>query len=167
MPNHPVPIERKRLLGNPGHRPLPSQLDTISLPAGKVSPLRPLGSAGLKLWNDVFSAAETWISPQSDTQLLQLVCEQLDRRTALLRLLEEEGFDRSTHMTVLDLEKQIASNLGTLGLTPTDRSRLGVAEVHKSSKLDEMLEKRARRDVKSSEAKSADSSSLLEENHDI
>ena len=166
MPNHPVPLERKRRLGNPGHRPLPSQLETISLPGGKVPPLRPLGPAGLTLWNDVFSVAETWISSKSDTQLLQMVCEQLDRRTALLRLLEE-GFDRSTHMTVLDLEKQIASNLGTLGLTPTDRSRLGVAEVHKSSKLDEMLEKRARRNVKSSEAKSVDSSSLLGENYDI
>jgi len=167
MPNRAVPIERKRRLGNPGHRPLPSQLETISLPAGTVPPLRPLGPAGLKLWSDVFSAGETWISPQSDTQLLQMACEQLDRRASLLALLGEVGFNRSDHMTVLDLEKQIASNLGTLGLTPTDRSRLGVAEIHKSSKLEEMLEKRARRDVKSSPAKSVDSSSLLEENHDI
>lgn len=167
MPNRPMPIERKRRLGNPGHRLLPSQVDMISLPAGWVPPLRPLGPAGLKLWSDVFSAGETWISPQSDAQLLQMACEQVDRRAALLALLEEEGFNRSTHMTVLDLEKQIASNLGTLGLTPTDRSRLGVAEVQKSSKLDEMLEKRAWRDVKSSPARSVDSSSLKKEKYDI
>lgn len=148
MPNHPVPLERKRRLGNPGHRPLPSQLDMMSLPAGTIPPLRPLGPAGLKLWSDVFSAGETWISPQSDTQLLQMVCEQIDRRTELLEQLDEARFERPFHMTILDLEKQISSNLGLLGLTPTDRTRMGVAEVQKNNKLEEMLQRRAQRETR-------------------
>ena len=120
----------------------------MSLPAGTIPPLRPLGPAGLKLWSDVFSAGETWISPQSDTQLLQMVCEQIDRRTELLEQLDEARFERPFHMTILDLEKQIASNLGLLGLTPTDRTRMGVAEVQKNNKLEEMLQRRAQRETR-------------------
>ena len=91
------------------------------------------------------------------------------QKTGQRETLETESLDYrlgsvSAHLKVGQF---LASNLGTLGLTPTDRSRLGVAEIHKSSKLEKMLEKRARRDVKSSPAKSVDSSSLLEENHDI
>jgi hypothetical protein len=45
-----------------------------------------------------------------------------------------------------ELEKSIYSNLSLLGFTPTDRSRLGVAEVKKMSKLEELLTKKANRE---------------------
>ena len=77
-----------------------------------------------------------------------MVCEQIDRRTELLEQLDEARFERPIHMTILDLEKQIASNLGLLGLTPTDRTRMGVAEVQKNNKLEEMLQRRAQRETR-------------------
>jgi hypothetical protein len=40
----------------------------------------------------------------------------------------------------------IQSGLGLLGFTPTDRSRLGVAEVKAKSKLEELMERRANRE---------------------
>ena len=77
-----------------------------------------------------------------------MVCEQIDRRTELLEQLDKAGFERPIHMTILDLEKQISSNLGLLGLTPTDRTRMGVAEVQKNNKLEEMLQRRAQRETR-------------------
>ena len=44
-------------------------------------------------------------------------------------------------MSINDLEKLISSNLGLLGLSPSDRSRLGVAEVKAGSQLEEMIQR--------------------------
>ena len=49
--------------------------------------------------------------------------------------------DKNLLMRLAELEKQIASNLGMLGFTPTDRSRLGLAEIKAKSKLQELMEK--------------------------
>jgi hypothetical protein len=40
-----------------------------------------------------------------------------------------------------DLENMISSNMGKLGLTPADRTKLGYAEVKARSKLEELQEK--------------------------
>lgn len=44
-----------------------------------------------------------------------------------------------------ELEKRIAAWLAALGLTPADRSRLGVAEVKARSKLEALRDRRASR----------------------
>jgi len=54
--------------------------------------------------------------------------------------------DRKVNMSLLETEKMIQSGLSLLGFTPTDRSRLGVAEVKAKSKLEQMMEARANRD---------------------
>ena len=43
-------------------------------------------------------------------------------------------------------EKLIQSSLSLLGFTPSDRSKLGVAEVKAKSKLEELMERRANRE---------------------
>jgi hypothetical protein len=40
-----------------------------------------------------------------------------------------------------DLENMISVNMGKLGLTPADRTKLGYAEVKARSKLEELQEK--------------------------
>ena len=40
-----------------------------------------------------------------------------------------------------DLEVMIANNMGRLGLTPADRTKLGYAEVKARSKLEELQDK--------------------------
>jgi len=45
-------------------------------------------------------------------------------------------------MSINDIEKLISSNLGLLGFTPIDRSRLGVAEVKATSKIEELIARR-------------------------
>jgi hypothetical protein len=37
-----------------------------------------------------------------------------------------------------NLDKQLVSNLSLLGFSPTDRSRLGIAEVKRQTKLEEL-----------------------------
>jgi hypothetical protein len=45
-----------------------------------------------------------------------------------------------------DLEVMISNNMGKLGLTPADRTKLGYAEVKARSKLEELQEKWAKND---------------------
>jgi hypothetical protein len=146
MPNPPKPIEQKRLLGNPGKRAIPGEESTITLFSGKVEPLFPLGEAGQKLWDSVFNDGELWISPRTDVAWLQVVCELLDRREVLKQGWMADPADRKLNMSLLETEKLLQSGLGLLGFTPTDRSRLGVAEVKAKSKLEELMERRANRE---------------------
>ena len=48
-------------------------------------------------------------------------------------------------MSLLETEKLIQSSLSLLGFTPSDRSRLGLAEVKAKSKLEELMDRRAAR----------------------
>lgn len=141
MPNPPKPIEQKRKLGNPGRRPLPDEQTTIALPSGYVDPPRPLEFAGQQLWDAAFKHGGTWISSNTDVPLLLLTCEQLDRREELRSQLAE-GMDRQLIMSINETEKLISSNLGLLGFSPADRTRLGLAEVKTQSKLQELMAKK-------------------------
>jgi hypothetical protein len=70
-----------------------------------------------------------------------MVCEQVDERVALrIRVLRDSN--RDDRKALRDLDKQVIGSLSLLGFTPTDRSRLGLAEVKAASKLEEL---RARR----------------------
>ena len=146
MPNPPKPIEQKRLLGNPGKRAMPDSESTVTLYTGRREPLFPLGEAGQKLWDSVFSEGELWVSPRTDVAWLQVVCELLDRREVLKQEWMADPADRKVNMSLLETEKLLQSGLGLLGFTPTDRSRLGVAEVKAKSKLEELMERRANRE---------------------
>ena len=147
MANPAKPLEVKRALGNPGRRPLPDVQATVSLPAGRVEPHQPLDWAGLLLWNRVFNAGQTWISPQTDVELLLLTCKQLDRQVVLERQFVERPDDYHVHRQLLDLEAAIVSNLGKLGLTVDARSKLGLAEIKAESKLEALKRRQVEREV--------------------
>jgi hypothetical protein len=140
------PIEQKRLLGNPGRRPLPDtatlqQLEPIS---SIPQPPRQLFEAGQQLWDRVWESGLTWISPHSDIELLMMTCEQIDERIKLRTSVWNNN--RSDERKALRaLDREIVNNLSLLGFSPADRSRLGVAEVKKQSKLEEIIAKREAR----------------------
>lgn len=135
MPNPAKPVEVKRLTGNPGKKALKEP--TQYIPGGYVEPMRPLEFAGLQLWRSAMTVGEQWLGRNTDTQLLLLTCEQLDRRQELIAKIAETQEWR-LYRALHDLEKLIASNLGVLGFTPSDRTRLGLAEVKTVSKLQEL-----------------------------
>jgi hypothetical protein len=130
------PAELKKLIGNPGRRPLPKA--ELHLETGWVEPIRPLDFSGKQLWDSVFKHGELWISSRTDIQILQMTCEQLDRRDSLMALVPDMPNDRALNMNLNELEKAITANLGRLGFTPADRSRLGFTIAKTESKLEQL-----------------------------
>jgi hypothetical protein len=138
----PKPIEQKRLTGNPGKRPLPQEGSLVLLPSMYEipEPPRPIVTEAAKaLWNRTWSMGQTWLSPQTDIELLLMTCEMVDERWNLrIKVLQDSRPEERKGLR--DLERQLVANLSLLGFTPTDRSRLGVAEVKKISKLEALRE---------------------------
>jgi len=103
-------------------------------------PLRRLGDSGLALWNRTWQMGQVWLSANTDIELLQMTCEQLDERDLLLEYVFENTdncrFERSA---LRELDKSIRTNLSLMGFTPTDRMKLGVAEVKRMSLIEEMM----------------------------
>jgi hypothetical protein len=137
------PLEQKKKLGNPGKRPIPKSQDLQQLPSitDIPSPPRPLLQPGLELWTRIWGTGAQWISPQSDLEILIMTCELVDERWNL-RIKVMQTDDSRMRRGLRDLDRQIISNLSLLGFTPSDRARLGVAEVKVRSKLEELMAKR-------------------------
>jgi hypothetical protein len=141
------PIEQKRLIGNPGKRALPEQSAIMLIPQASQTPepARPLLKYGQELWDRVWEAGINWISPNTDLEILLMTCEMIDERWNLrVRVMTDNN--SKDRRGLREIDRQIVSNLGLLGFTPSDRSRLGVAEVKKMSKLEELIAKKANRE---------------------
>jgi hypothetical protein len=138
------PIEQKRMLGNPGKRALPSNAIEIAMVTKTPQPTRPLLKYGQELWDKVWGMGATWISPNTDSELLLMTCEMIDERWNL-RVKVMQTDDARLRRGLRELDRQIVSNLSLLGFSPADRSRLGVAEVKAASKLEELMLRKAKR----------------------
>lgn len=138
----PKPIEQKRALGNPGKRALPdkNEIQILEQVEETPEPPRPLLKYGQDLWNRIWSVGATWVSNKTDIELLVMTCEMVDERWNLrAKVMRDE--DPADRRGLRELDRQIVSNLSLLGFTPSDRARLGVAEVKTKSKLQEMMER--------------------------
>jgi hypothetical protein len=134
------PTERTRALGDPGHRGLAPVDQVPTLPAAKATPKppRPLKASGSKLWERAWRDAITWLSPDSDIELLLIVCELLDERDALRKRVMANASSPDIwrdRAGLRALDKQVIDGLALLGFSPTDRARLGVAEVKQEDEL--------------------------------
>jgi hypothetical protein len=143
MPNPPKPTEIKRKLGNPGKQKLPDKNKVILLPAvSKIpEPERQLFDAGMALWQRVWNMGQTWISQNTDQELLLMTCELIDERVRLRTLVWNNPDAWRERKALRDLDSSIIRNLSLLGFTPVDRTRMGVAEVKARSKLEELRER--------------------------
>jgi hypothetical protein len=141
------PLEQKRLLGNPGKRALPDEgtIALIPMATSTPEPTRPLLKYGRELWDKVWDTGINWISPNTDTELLLMTCEMIDERWNLrVRVMTDN--DPKDRRGLRELDRAIVSNLSLLGFSPSDRSRLGIAEVKKMSKLEELMARKAQRE---------------------
>ena len=143
----PKPNELKRLLGNPGQRPLPDLNNITHLPMAREIPAPPenLGELGLKFWNRAWGMAVTWLSPASDIDAIENAAKLADATEAA----------RNRYMATLEpndgrayvaINKAYTDALTSLGFDPVSRSRLGVAEVRAATSIDRLLERRERRE---------------------
>jgi len=131
------PTEIKRKLGNPGKRALPdsNQIQLLEPIFGIPDPARPLLKYGREFWDKVWGAGLSWISPNTDSEILLMTCELVDERWNL-RVKVMQNNDWRERRALRELDSRIISNLSLLGFTPADRSRLGVAEVKAISKME-------------------------------
>ena len=142
----PRPTELKRLLGNPGRRPLPDLDNITHLPMIKVKPPYPenLGEAGKKFWDRVWDMAITWLSPNSDIDTVENASRLADATEAARAryMATTEPADAKAYVAI---NKAYTDALTSLGLDPISRSRLGVAEVRAATSIDKLLERRQNR----------------------
>lgn len=155
----PMPVEKKRLLGNPGHQKLPAAVQGIA-PAVKIpKPSRALQSAlGRRIWRRVWSRAWPWLSEATDLEILTRLVENYEFREQIRETLVKESLtsrgsmgQRVQHPLLRQLnqtERLIISLEQHCGLTPADRSRLGMVEIAAASKLDDLNQRRADRQAR-------------------
>lgn len=144
----PKPLEQKRRTGrtpttDSGGRPLPKVAEVVTLPMALGVPDCPsdLGLEGRALWEKAWSAAITWLSPDSDWHEVVEACSLADDVAAARRRYRATT-DPGDARAVVALSKSLTEALSVLGFNPTSRSRLGVAEVKRASALDELLNRR-------------------------
>jgi hypothetical protein len=137
------PTEIKRKLGNPGKRALPdkSVVQYLEPVVSVPDPARPLLKYGREFWDKVWGSGLSWISANTDAELLLMTCELVDERWNL-RVRVMQSNDWRERRALRELDDRIIRNLSLLGFTPADRSKLGVAEVKAISKM-EALKRRA------------------------
>ena len=147
------PIEQKRLLGNPGRRALPNPMTVVTLPQGAMpgSPPDSLGEAGREVWSIVVGHAARWIAP-TDVPQLERLARAYDDLELLDAAIARDGFTLRTDkgyaylnpdVSTRDrLEDRVTKLSGRFGLTPADRSVLGLAEVRVASDLASLVAKR-------------------------
>ena len=152
MPNPPVPTERKRSRGNPGKRALPEATNTIALaPLTAEDAPSGLDAGGLQAWSRM-TASCPWLG-ESDKEMMLMLCEKVDRRDQIVEELARSQFllvnetTGAVHPNPLvgmlsTLESDLVKMLSLLGMTPTDRTRLGLAEVKAQSTLERLRQQR-------------------------
>jgi P27 family predicted phage terminase small subunit len=149
----PKPTEVKRRAGNPGKRPLAEPLAIVPAANGIPTPPMPLDRAGAALWSQIWSEASDWLAP-SDVPLVALLAQFADERDRWLAHATEEGVTHTTrhgairvHPGIAEarrLEASMITCLSLLGLSPSDRSRLGLSEVRRMSSIADLLSRRQR-----------------------
>jgi P27 family predicted phage terminase small subunit len=125
-------------------------------------PPKGLKKPGRTMWERVWNAGKTWLSPQTDYDILERLARAHDEEEMLRARLRKDG-----HFTVGSTGQIVShpavAQLRTLelhmtrweslcGLNPSDRSRLGLAEVKKVSALESFLSKQNGRTYGSSSA---------------
>ena len=92
------------------------------------------------MWDRIWPSGGSWIAPSTDIELVQMACEAMDERVSL-RVAVLRGSEWRDRVALRTLEGDLRHMLSALGLTPTDRSRLGVAEVRAQSVLEGLRER--------------------------
>ena len=140
----PIPLETKRLRGTlRADRTLPHDITAIAPVVIVPSKLGDERTGVEMLQRILDDGASTWIGP-TDMAMAEAFVRLWDD-AANLRAKLARRFNRDTWNAYRDATKGYISCLSALGLDPSARGRLGVAEVRKQSKLEELRERRESR----------------------
>lgn len=140
MTGKPIPNEIKQRRGTlRADRVLSPSLSGELVQGDYPEPPEGLGELGRAVWGQVLTEASLWVSFNLDTFLLGIVCDQFEERAALRQLVIDQPEQPRLRIALRELDKALVSNLASLGLTPTDRARLGFVQVKKENKLEQLL----------------------------
>jgi P27 family predicted phage terminase small subunit len=150
------PIERKRLNGrtpttDSGGRKLPAVREVIVKTTGTPAPPPGLGARGAAEWASIWRAGSAWLAPAQDYAWVEIVARAWDDIEGFRAKVQADGLIQKGSMgqviahpliaSIRQAEAQIMKALSVLGFSPTDRARLGLAEIKRVSKLQEMMSK--------------------------
>jgi P27 family predicted phage terminase small subunit len=153
MTRRRIPTEQKRLTGrspgrDAGGRPLPAPVTVLPAPDSIPPPPAQLCASGRRHWERIWNQARAWLC-EVDAGAAERYCGLFDIRDVMLETVVAEGFtvkgstgQPTAHPLLQRIEATNAELRlleGRLGLDPSSRSALGVAEVRKISKLTEMM----------------------------
>jgi P27 family predicted phage terminase small subunit len=119
-------------------------------------PAEPSGfdSVASLVWSQLWRAGRKHLSNDSDFVLMALLCSKIAERTQLADWLAEDFSRRFyetangqivSHPAVKQIDQydaQITSWLSMLGFSPSDRARLGLAEVRIADALDQFRQRK-------------------------
>jgi P27 family predicted phage terminase small subunit len=110
-----------------------------------------LGDAGSDMFRRI-TAGAAWLA-ETDMPTLELLCEKVDRREQMkaqlavtdLVLFTDKSYAYPNPLVGMlsTIEGEIAKLFSALGLTPTDRTRMGLAEVKARNAFEDFLAKKA------------------------
>ena len=148
----PKPIEQKRLEGNLGKRKLPDPVAILPVPMDQIPrPPKGLKPPGRNVWRRLWRIGRAWLSEDTNYDIMVRLCEAHNEREALKQIIEDEGYTVRGAMggmvsnpaatQLRQLEALMTRWESECGFTPVSRTRLGLAEVQRVSKLDAFLSK--------------------------
>ena len=137
----PTPAELKVRRGNPGKRALPAPLTVIGN-LSRADDLPALATGEEMLQHVLDHGGKDWIGP---TDVSAHVAVSLWNAWRLAETKWTDTGELDDFKQFKGLTEELNRCLGKLGLTPTDRSSLGLAHVKAKSKLEEMRERRRER----------------------
>jgi hypothetical protein len=142
MPNPPVPneIKRRRGTARPDRTPAASNVVALPMVADTLDPPQDLGLDGRRLWARAWHEAIVWLSPHSDMERVEQACRLVDDLAAARERYRATREPMDGRM-VATFARELGSALSDLGFTPVARTRLGVAEVTRVTKLDSLRRK--------------------------
>jgi len=154
------PIERKRLTGariRNGLKASPMPETALALVDMTVVPVAPkgLGKIGTEYWNVMWTGGRRHLSELHDGPLMGRLCRNYQTIYDLELWLGDDISRRwyaspngqiVTHPAVKQIEQmdaQCTAWLSLLGFTPSDRSRLGLAEIRVANELDQYRQRKS------------------------
>jgi len=155
-----TPIERKRLKGSrirTGLAASPMPETALALVDMAVVPKIPknLGLVGQDYWTVLWTGGRRHLSELHDAPLMNRLCRNFDKIYELENWLGSDVTNRwytspngqvVTHPAVKQIEQMDAQNtawMSLLGFTPSDRARLGLAEIRVANELDAFRQRKS------------------------
>ena len=147
------PIEKKRLRGarirdGLAAQPVPESALALVVLDSVPKPPVGLGKVGVAYWGILWSAGRRHLSELHDTPLMTRLCSNFEKIAQLEAWLGSDVERRwyvspngqiVTHPAVKQIEHldaQCTAHLSLMGFSPSDRARLGLAEIRVANELD-------------------------------